>query len=269
MAENQKKLAGKVAIVTGAGSSGPGFGTGKAISVLFAREGAKVILVDKFEDRASETLELIRQEGGEAKVVTADLSQIPECQRIVDETVNHYGGVDILINNAAMSQSCSLTDTSPELYHQMLAVNLTAPFFLTKAAIPQMIRRGGGSVVFITSIAAMRGQGGMGAAAYAAAKSGLHGLMTDIGDAYGKQGIRVNCVAPGMINTPMRTSVIEKAGLDVEKINKFVIGRTALGIEGSAWDVAHATLYLSSPEARYMTCVLLPVDAGATQRNAG
>jgi NAD(P)-dependent dehydrogenase (short-subunit alcohol dehydrogenase family) len=266
MAEGSKALEGKVAIVTGAGSSGPGVGTGKAISILLARQGAIVVLVDKFEDRAQETLDTIKSEGGEATIVTADLAQIPECQRIVDETVKAYGGVDILINNAAMSASVSLLDTTPEFYQQMVAVNLTAPFMLSKAAIPEMIKRGYGSIIFITSIAALRGNaGGRGAAAYAASKAGMHGLMTDIAAVFGPQGIRVNCVAPGMINTPMRAGVMAKTGLDVEKLNKQLAQRTALRIEGTAWDIAKAVTFLVGPDGSYITGVLLPVDAGVTQ----
>jgi NAD(P)-dependent dehydrogenase (short-subunit alcohol dehydrogenase family) len=262
----RKKLDGLVAVVTGAGSSGPGFGTGKAISVLFAREGAKVVLVDMFEDRANETLRLIQEEGGEATVVTADLSQIPQCQTVIDEAVNRYGGVDVLVNNAAFPPCASMLETTPEIWEKSIAVNLTAPFFLTKAAIPVMTERGGGSVVFLSSIAAMRGQGGAGGGAYAAAKSGLHGMMTDISSAYGKRGIRFNCIAPGMVSTPMRSAQLERTGIDPDKLNQMLLDRTALGIAGDAWDVANAALYFASPESRYITSVLLPVDAGVTQR---
>jgi NAD(P)-dependent dehydrogenase (short-subunit alcohol dehydrogenase family) len=266
VAEGNRALDGKVAIVTGAGSSGPGLGTGKAISILLARQGAKVVLVDMFQDRAQETLDAIRSEGGEATIVTADLAQIPECQRIVDEAVKAYGGVDILINNAAMSASVSLLDTTPEFYQQMVAVNLTAPFMMSKAAIPQMIKRGGGAIIFVTSIAALRGnKGGKGAPAYAASKAGMHGLMIDIAAIYGPQGVRVNCVAPGMINTPMRSAVMAKSGLDVDKLNKQLAQRTSLQIEGSAWDIAKAVTFLVGPDGTYITGVLLPVDAGVTQ----
>jgi NAD(P)-dependent dehydrogenase (short-subunit alcohol dehydrogenase family) len=269
MAEGRGKLDGKVAVVTGAGSSGPGFGTGKAMSVLFAREGAKVVLVDQFEDRARETLELIEGEGGEAAIVAADLADAANLPRVIEQAVARFGGVDILVNNAAMTSPTSLTDTSLELLQKMLAVNLVAPFMLTKAAIPAMIERGGGSVLFVSSIAAMRGQGGKGSAAYAASKSGLHGLMTDIADAYGRHGIRVNCVAPGMVATPMRDGMLVATGRDPEALHAHLVNRTMLGIRGDAWDVAHAALYLCSPDARYITSVLIPVDAGATQRNGG
>jgi NAD(P)-dependent dehydrogenase (short-subunit alcohol dehydrogenase family) len=267
MTENGGKLDGKIAIVTGAGSSGPGVGTGKAISILLARAGAKVVLVDQFQERAQETLDTIRSEGGEATIVTADLAQIPELERIVAETVATYGGVDILVNNAAKSASVSLIDSTPEFYHQMVAVNLTAPFMLTRAAIPQMIKRGGGSVIFISSIAAIRGQGGAtGAAAYSATKAGLHGLMTDIAAVYGPQGIRVNCVAPGMVNTPMRSGVMARSGLDVEEMNKLLAKRTSLQIEGTAWDIAKTVAFLVGPDGSYLTSLLIPVDAGVTQR---
>jgi len=263
--EQQPKLEGRVAIVTGAGSSGPGFGTGKAISVLFAREGARVVLVDKFEDRAKETLRLIEEKGGRATVVTADLAEVPACQYVVDEAVARYGGVDILVNNAAIASSTSLLNTTPELYHQVIAVNLTAPFMLSKAAIPAMVERGGGAIVNVTSIAAMRGQGGAGATAYAASKAGLMGLMVDLADAYGKQGIRVNCIAPGIINTPMRAAAMRQAGVDPTQID--LSFKTSLGIDGDAWDVARAALFLAGPDGRYITGVLLPVDGGTTARS--
>jgi NAD(P)-dependent dehydrogenase (short-subunit alcohol dehydrogenase family) len=260
----ERKLEGKVAIVTGAGSSGPGFGVGKAISVLFARQGAKVVLVDMFEDRARETLGLIQDEGGEASVVVADLTEAADCQKIIDETVARYGGVDILINNAAHNPSKSLLDTTPEMFQRSLALNLTAPFLLTRGSVPLMIERGGGSIIYVTSIAALRGQGGRGSPSYAAAKKGMEGLMIDIASAYGRDGIRVNCVAPGLISTPMRNGILEKAGLDREKLN--LGSRTSLGFEGDAWDIAHATLYLCSNDARYVTGHLMPIDGGVTMR---
>jgi NAD(P)-dependent dehydrogenase (short-subunit alcohol dehydrogenase family) len=260
-----RKLDGKVAIVTGAGSSGPGVGTGKAISVLLAREGAKVALVDKFEDRAAETLGMIEDEGGEATVLGADLADIAACPQVVADTVSHFGGVDILVNNAAMASSTSLLDTTPELYQQVVAVNLTAPFMLTQAAIRAMVDRGGGSIVNIISIAALRGQGGRGQTAYAATKSGLIGLMTDVADSYGKQGIRVNCLAPGIIDTPMRNASIIQAGLDPKELD--LTFKTSLGIEGDAWDIARATLFLAGPDGRYITGVVLPVDGGTVARS--
>jgi NAD(P)-dependent dehydrogenase (short-subunit alcohol dehydrogenase family) len=262
--QEPRKLEGQVAIVTGAGSSGPGVGTGKATSVLFAREGASVVLVDKFEERAKETLRLIEDEGGDAAIVTADLAEMAACQRVVDEAVARFGGVDILVNNAAVASSTTILDTTPELYQQIVAVNLTAPFMLTKAAIPVMVDRGGGAILHITSIAALRGQGGRGQTAYAASKAGLLGLMVDVADSFGKQGIRVNCIAPGIINTPMRNAAIIQAGRDPNEID--LTYKTSLAIEGDAWDVARTALFLAGTDGRYITGVVIPVDGGTIAR---
>jgi NAD(P)-dependent dehydrogenase (short-subunit alcohol dehydrogenase family) len=263
--DRQGRLAGKVAIVTGAGSSGPGVGTGRAISTLFAREGARVALVDMYEERAKETLALIDIEGGDATVIVGDLSDPASYQLIVDETASRYGRVDILVNNAAVSSSTSILDTTPELYAQVLAVNLTAPFFLTKAVIPHMVEAGGGSIVNVMSIAAMRGQGGRGRTAYAASKAGMFGLMVDVADAFGGDRIRINTVAPGMIDTPMRAEAIRQGGLDPATID--LSSKTSVGFEGDAWDIARAALFLAGPDGRYITGVLLPVDGGTTARS--
>jgi NAD(P)-dependent dehydrogenase (short-subunit alcohol dehydrogenase family) len=262
---SDKKLDGKVTIVTGAGSAGPGYGTGKAMSVLFAREGSSVVLVDMYEDRAKETLNLIQEEGGEASIVAVDLTDPLNCQRVVDEAIARYGGVDILINNVAIPLSKSILDTSYEEYDRLMATNLHAPFWLSKAAIPSMIDRGGGSIVNITSVAALRGHGGNGCAAYATAKSGLLGLTTDLTDTFGKQGIRVNAIAPGIIATPQRDNAIIQNGGDPSQLD--LTQKTCLGIEGDAWDIARAAVFLAGPDGRYITGVLLPVDGGTVSRS--
>src|SRR5262245_12944582 len=141
------KLDGKVAIVTGAGSVGEGFGTGKAIATLFAREGAKVVLVDIDEGRVSETAKIIADEGGQSSVVIADLSDPTSAERIVDDAVATFGTVDILVNNAAIAKTVALVDTSLELLQSMVAVNLVAPFLLCKAAVPVMRDRGDGGAI--------------------------------------------------------------------------------------------------------------------------
>ena len=260
MGEREGKLEGAVAVVTGAGSSGPGVGTGKAIAVLFAREGAKVVLVDKFEDRAKETLALVEAEGAEAAVVTVDLAQMDSGQRVIDEAVAAFGGVDILVNNAAIPSTTGILETPPEVYSETIAVNLTAPYMLTRAVLPVLVERGGGSILNIISIAALCGQGGRGATAYAASKAGLMGLMVDVADGFGTKGVRVNCIAPGIIDTPMRDGSIRRAGLDPKSID--LGSRTALGIEGDAWDIARAALFLAGPDGRFITGVMLPVDGG-------
>jgi NAD(P)-dependent dehydrogenase (short-subunit alcohol dehydrogenase family) len=260
----EKKLDGKVAIVTGAGTDGEGIGIGKAIAVLLARAGAKVACVDMFEDRAELTRKMIEGEGGDAIVVQADLTDIPSCDRVVAETVAAYGGVDILVNSAAMTLSASLLDTSVEQWQRMVGTNLTAPYMLCRAAIPSMIERGGGSITNISSIASLRGQGGP-CTAYSTSKAGLMGLMNDVCDSFGKNGIRINCVAPGIIDSPQRANVIRAHGGDPSQFN---LGeKTCLGIEGTSWDIANAVLFLASPEGSYITGVMLPVDGGTIARS--
>jgi NAD(P)-dependent dehydrogenase (short-subunit alcohol dehydrogenase family) len=257
------RLDGKVAIVSGAGSSGPGVGVGKATSLLFATEGARVVLVDKFEDRALETLRLVKDAGGEATVVAADMTDPLSCQRAVDEAVAAFGGVNALVNNAAISPLVGLLDTTPEVYAEVMAINVQAAFMLTKAAVAHMIDHGGGAIVNITSTASIRGTG-VGQTAYSASKAALLGMTADVACAYGKHGVRVNCIAPGHIDTPMRTAEATRIGIDVTTID---FGqRTALGFDGDAWDIARAALFLVSDDARYITAVHLPVDGGATAR---
>lgn len=254
------KLEGQVAIVTGAGSKASGLGTGKAMAVLFAREGARVVLVDRHEDRANETLRWIEDEGGTATTVVLDISEPSASQQIVDETVAQYGRIDIVVNNAAVFAP-GLLETSPERYQEVIGTNLTAPFMLSKAAIPVMVEGGGGSILFITSILAMRGGG---APAYAASKAGLMGLTTSLANSFGRQGVRVNCIAPGIIDTPMRAASMANSGIDPKDID--MSNSTSLGIEGDAWDVARAALFLASSDGRYITGLLLPVDGGTTTR---
>ena len=268
MAESGK-LEGQVAIVTGAGSQeGDGYGIGKAIALTLAREGAAVVLVDQFEDRANATLEEVEREGGKGSVIVADLSDRSSIKGIVDETLSRHGRLDILVNNAAISATVSLLDTTPELYDKVIAVNLTAPFFLTQAAIPALEASGGGAIVHITSIAATRGTGGTGQAAYAASKSGLFGLMIDNADVYGKlgeKGIRINCISPGIVDTPMRQSAMRQVGLEPGSIN---LGeKTSLGFEGDAWDIARAVLFVAGPDGRFVSGVHIPIDGGTTARS--
>ncbi len=262
--ESSLSLDGRVAIVTGAGSSGPGFGTGKAMSVLFAQHGARVVLVDKYEERATETLGLIENDGGKATIVIADLVDPTAYQHIADEALSRFGTIDVLVNNAANTAAVGLLETSPELYQQIVTVNLTAPFMMSRAVIPVMAKGGGGAIINIGSIAAMRGMG-VSQPAYAASKAGLVGLTRDLADGFGQLGIRVNCIAPGVINTPQRRAFAREAGIDESTTDPGK--RTALGRQGDAWDIARSALFLASDAGRYITGVLLPVDGGATVRS--
>ena len=259
------KLAGKVAIVTGAGSIGEGYGTGKAMAVLFAREGAKLVLVDRDEDRVNDTRSIIESEGGSASVVLADLLDVDAGPQIVDAVVERYGSVDILVNNAAVAVPISILETGVDLLNETIAVNLVTPFLLCKAVIPVMQKGGGGAILFISSVAGLRGQGGDGRTAYAATKSAMYGMTIDLADAFGEDGIRVNTIAPGMITTPHRAALFAAAGTNEEA---FSLGtKTCLGREGDSWDIARAALFLRGPDGSYITGHLMPVDGGSTSRS--
>jgi NAD(P)-dependent dehydrogenase (short-subunit alcohol dehydrogenase family) len=257
----QPRLAGKVAIVTGAGSKGTGVGTGKGIAVRFAQEGARVVLVDRHEDRAAVTREWIEREGGEAVTVITDLTDPTANERIVDAAVSRFGRLDHVVSNAAVYAKAPFLEMPKEELEEGLAVNLVAPALLSQAAIPHIIEAGGGSITYISSILAMRGGGNV---PYAASKAGLMGLTTCLANTFGTDGIRFNTIAPGMVDTPVRQEQISRAGLDPSKIGGSKA--TSLGIQGDAWDVANTALFLASDEGRYLTGLLVPVDGGATTR---
>lgn len=256
--QKQPRLAGKVAVVTGAGSSGPGFGTGKATAILFAREGAKVVLVDRDVSRAEETLAIIRSEGGEASVHVADIARAADCEGIVEIAKARYGGLHILVNNVAAGSRGTVVDVSEDDWDRVIEVNLKGTMLTSKYAIPAMIASGGGSIINISSIDAMRAGSGTIApiASYSASKGAINALTTSMAVHHGRDNIRVNAIAPGFIHTP-----IASVGMKDEMRE---LRRTAgpLGTEGTAWDVAWAAVFLASEEARWITGIILPVDAG-------
>lgn len=256
--QKQPRLAGKVAVVTGAGSSGPGLGTGKATAILFAREGAKVVLVDRDASRVEETLTIIRSEGGEASVHIADITRAADCEQIVEIAKARYGGLHILVNNVAAGSRGTVVDVSEDDWDRVIEVNLKGTMLTSKYAIPAMIASGGGSIINISSIDAMRAGSGTIAPiiSYSASKGGINALTTSMAVHHGRDNIRVNAIAPGFIHTP-----IASVGMKDEMRE---LRRTAgpLGTEGTAWDVAWAAVFLASDEARWITGIILPVDAG-------
>ena len=254
-------LQGKVAIVTGAGSSGPGVGTGTAISVALARAGAAVLLVDNVPERAAETGALVEECGGQAERFTGDVSRPEECAAMVAAAADRFGRLDILVNNAAITDHVSILDTTPDRFDEIVGVNLRGPFMASKYAIPLLIEAGGGSIVNIGSIAAIRDSGST-HPAYSSSKSALLGLTVDLAGAYGQDNIRVNAVLPGIIATPMAAAA--RAGRpDGTAGSDGRVGANLLARRGDAWDVANVVVFLCSDAAAYLTGLVLPVDGGA------
>jgi NAD(P)-dependent dehydrogenase (short-subunit alcohol dehydrogenase family) len=259
MVERAGRVEGKVAIVTGAGSTpGPGIGTGKASAVLLAREGARVLLVDLHPERAEETRSMIEDEGGTARVFQADVTNAADCEAMVADAVTAFGTVDILVNNIGLAALGTVVDLTEEQWDRALDINLRTAFLASKYAVPVMAEKGAGAVVNVASISALRGDG---TAAYSAAKGGLIALTVDMAYSHGRQGVRVNAIAPGHITTPMVMSV-SAPGPRAEFMNTMRSEAGLLGTPGDGWDVGFAALFLASDEARWITGVVLPVDSG-------
>lgn len=249
------RLAGKVAIVTGAGSRGPGVGNGKAAAILFAREGARVLCVDHVVERAEETCATIAAEGGLASALQADVTRQVECRRVAEAAVARYGRLDVLQNNVGISSRQALADITEDEWDQLMTVNVRSMVLAAQAAAPHMESAGGGSIVNISSIAAIRAYPPT-STAYTTSKAAVMGLTVALAGQLGRHRIRVNCIAPGQVYTPMVAERLTATGREV---------RASSGIlkeEGTAWDIGWAAVFLASDEARWITGQTLLVDAG-------
>ncbi len=252
------RLEGKVAIVTGAGSDGEGIGNGKATAVLFAREGARVGLVDNVPARAEETLGMIQSEGGQAFVIGADLSNAKDCEGMVQTIVERYGRLDILHNNVGISRRGTVLEVDEETWDLVMSVNLKSVMLASRFAIPVMKENGGGVIINVASTAGLRAHSANSSTAYTASKGGIIALTHSMAADHGRDGIRVNCIAPGLVETPMFEAVASEEGRAIRR------SATPLGTPGTGWDVGWAAVYLASNEARWVTGVVLPVDGGLT-----
>ncbi len=250
------RLEGKVAIVTGAGSRGAGIGNGRAAAILFAREGAKVLLVDQNPGAAEETLAAIKEEGGEAEVFPGDVTDADRCRAMVDRATRRWGRLDVLDNNVGIEGPGTVVTTGEEDWDRVMTVNVKSILLTGKYAVPAMAAGGGGAIINISSISALRPRG---LTPYSASKGAVIALTRAMAIDHAKDGVRVNCIAPG----PMYTPMVSSAGMSAEARD---LRRRAspLGIEGTGWDVGYAALFLASDEARYITGVVLPVDGGVT-----
>ncbi len=265
------RLKGKVAIVVGAGSIGPGWGNGKATAVAFAREGAKVLCADIDLAAAEETVGIIKSEGGEARALKADATKAGDVAAMVEDCRAAYGRIDILDNIVGIAEVGGVVEISEAQWDRVMAVNLKSAFLTMKHVIPVMEAQGGGSIINISSIAAIR-YTGVPYATYYASKAALSHLTRTTAAQYAPKKIRVNAILPGLMQTPM----VEKAaglsqayaGGDIEEMWRVRAKQVPMGFGGDAWDVAWAAVYLASEESRYVTGIELVVDGGITLKYA-
>jgi len=261
------RLQDKVALVLGAGTVGKdaGIGNGRAICVVFAREGARIAGVDVRESAAAETAALVAKEGGTMQAFAADVTNEKDLQRIVDATREAFGRIDILVNNVGGSIPGGPEDITPDAWHAQFHHNLHYVYLSTRIVAPLMVAQGGGAIVNISSIAGLRHLGND-LAAYAASKAGLQQFSRVVAVRYAPQQVRVNTVIPGLMFTPLVTERLagSQSGGDAEALIARRHARPPLGRMGDAWDVAYAALYLASDEAKYVTGTELVVDGGLT-----
>lgn len=254
--DKQNRLAGKVAVVTGAGSSGPGIGTGKAISILLARQGAHVLLVDKVLEHAEETMCQIQAEGGSASVFEGDVTQNSMCSDMISTAINRYKKLDILVNNVGIIGKGSVVDVREEDWDNTMEINLKGTMLSCRHAIPAMAANGGGAIINMASIDALRCGSWDAKVPYAASKGAIISMSIAMAAFHGRENIRVNCVAPGFIYTPMVATSL------TTRLREIRQEAAPLAKEGDSWDVAWAVLFLASDESRWITGTVLPVDGG-------
>jgi len=252
------RLKDKVVIVTGAGASGDDefVGIGQAIAVLMAAQGASVLIVDMDEANAVKTVSQIHEFEGIASIFIGDVTDRVSCNNMANTALERYGKIDVLVNNVGIVGPGSVTDVSEDFWDKVIDVNLKSVMLSSKYVIPEMINTGGGSIINLASIAGMRA-GSMGAGhPYAASKGGIIGLSNSMAVHYGRNNVRVNCIAPGHIRTPMVSRHSSEELLNLRR------KAGPLGTEGSGWDVAWAAVFLASDESKWVSGVTLPVDAG-------
>ncbi|HYC66417.1 MAG TPA: SDR family NAD(P)-dependent oxidoreductase [Reyranellaceae bacterium] len=258
--EDDPGLAGKVAIVSGGGAKEDGIGNGRAAAILLARAGTRVLVADLDVKLAERTVEMIRAEGGHAEAIGVDVTREADCKRLVDAAVDHWGRLDFLDNNVGIGSRGSVVDEKPEEYRRVMQVNVETMFLVAKHAIPAMIKTAkGGAIVNISSISALRPRG---LTTYTASKAAVIGLTKAMAVDHGKDHIRVNCICPGPMYTPMvyaRGNTRMSDGARAQRAKASV-----LKIEGTGWDIGHAVRFLMSNHARYITGQVLVVDGGVT-----
>lgn len=263
-----KRLEGKVALVTGCGSSGPGWGNGKAISALFAREGASIFGCDIKLEAAEETRSIVQAEGGEIDVMRCDVASSEQVQQLVAACIERFGRIDILVNNVGIVEVGGPVEYPLEKWQRALDVNVTSMFLMCKYAIPHMLKQGG-SIINIGSIAGIR-YSGVPYISYYTTKAATLGFSRGVALQYAKDNIRSNVIMPGLMKTPFVVEPLKDiyGGGNVDAMMDKRDGQCPMGHMGDAWDVANAALYLASDESRYTTAAELVIDGGITAKFA-
>jgi len=255
------KLAGRSVLVFGAGSAGPGWGNGKAAAVLYAREGARVAAVDLNEAAAEETRAIIAGESGTAIALAGDVTRAADIDAAVARTLAAFGRIDVLHNNVGITHMGALEEVTEERWKQVMDVNLTGVFLTCKAVVPVMLRQGGGAIVNISSLAAAV-INRYPYFSYYASKAGLNHFTRALAVQYAGQGIRANVVMPGIMDTPLIREQIAGQYAGHDAMMRARDAMSPMGRQGTAWDVARASVFLASDDAAYITGVCLPVDGG-------
>ena len=257
----------KVVIVTGAGCVGPGWGNGRAAAVLFAQEGARVFAVDRASDTMEETLERIRQAGGEVTAHRCDMTNSTAVGAMVEACLKAYGRIDVLVNNVGGSAAGGPVELSEEAWDAQVDHNLKSVFLACKHVLPVMEKQGGGAIVNTASVSGIRWTGAA-QVGYAACKAGVIQFSRVVAVQYAARGIRVNSVVPGQMHTPLVEARLarQRTGGDLELLLKQRVARIPLGFMGDGRDTAHAVLFLASDEARFITGTEIVVDGGMTAR---
>jgi NAD(P)-dependent dehydrogenase (short-subunit alcohol dehydrogenase family) len=261
------RLSDKVALVTGAGCIGPGWGNGRATAVLFAREGAKVFAVDKNGESMKETLDRVAEFGGTIKTHECDVTESASVKAMIDACLAAFGRIDVLVNNVGGSAAGGPVEMAKEVWDSQIATNLNSVFLTLKHVLPAMEKQKSGAIVNLASTSGIRWTGAA-QVGYAATKAGVIQLSRVVAVQYASRGIRVNTVIPGQLHTPMVEVRLAKqrAGGDVEALLKSRIARIPQGFMGDGRDTANAALYLASDEARFVTGTEIIVDGGMSVR---
>ena len=255
--EDDPGLEGRVAIVSGGGAVGEGIGNGRAAALLLGRAGTKVMVVDRELALAERTAAMIREEGGTASAHVTDVTDEGQCRDMVTAALDTYGRLDFLDNNVDIGSRGSVVEEDPDTWRRVMQVNVESMFLTSKYAIPAMIRTAGkGAIVNVSSISALRPRG---LTAYSASKGAVITLSRAMAVDHGRDGIRVNCICPG----PMYTPMVYARGMS-ENARAQRTRASLLGIEGTGWDIGHAVRFLLSEHARYITGHTLVVDGGTT-----